>query len=136
MKIFTKEIHSKLLANGKKQELVRGTDEEIDFFPVVRLFTPDAAATWLLTEIDPESSSIAFGLCDLGFQCPELGSVPISELESLRGKFGLPIERDLYFKATHPLTVYADAARRAGGITEDQKALMQAAAAQAKEAHR
>jgi len=136
MKLFTKDIQEKLLANGRKQEAVRGTNDEIDFFPVVKLFTPDAACTWLLTEIEPDYPEIAFGLCDLGMQCPELGSVSIPELESLRGKLGLPIERDLYFKATHPLTVYADTARRTGGITEDQKALTQAAAAQEKEAYR
>ncbi len=31
MKLFTKAIHEKLLENGKKQDAVRGTDEEIDF---------------------------------------------------------------------------------------------------------
>ncbi|WP_430515912.1 DUF2958 domain-containing protein [Mesorhizobium loti] len=31
---------------------LRGTRDEIDFVPVVKLFTPDAGATWLLTEID------------------------------------------------------------------------------------
>ena len=36
------------------------------------------AATWLLTELDSEDPDIAFGLCDLGMQCPELGSVRIS----------------------------------------------------------
>jgi hypothetical protein len=30
---------------------------------VVKLFTPDAACTWLLTELDPDDPDIAFGLC-------------------------------------------------------------------------
>jgi len=30
----------------------------MDFYPVVKLFTPDANATWLLTEIDPEEEDI------------------------------------------------------------------------------
>jgi len=106
MKLFTKEFCNTLLTNGRKQDPVRGTPQEIDFFPVLKLFTPDAACTWLLTEIEAENPAIAFGLCDLGMQCPELGSVYLPELESLRGKLGLPIERDLYFKAAHPLTVY------------------------------
>jgi hypothetical protein len=133
MKFFTKEIFAKLVANGHQQEAVRGTPQEIDFAPVVKLFTPDANCTWLLTEIEPDYPEIAFGLCDLGLGCPELGSVSIPELESLRGRMGLPIERDRHFKATHALTIYADAARLAQGITEDQKALTRAAAAQEKE---
>ncbi|TIS18332.1 MAG: DUF2958 domain-containing protein [Mesorhizobium sp.] len=31
-----------------------------------------------------------FGLCDLGLGCPEIGSVSLSELSSLRGQRGLP----------------------------------------------
>lgn len=52
---------------------------------------------------DPECPDIAFGLCDLGMGFPELGSVSISEIQSVRGNLGLPIERDKYFEATHPL---------------------------------
>ena len=61
MKLLTKNIHDKLLANGRNQDEVRGTAEEIDFHPVVKLFTPDAGCTWLLTELDSQSPDIAFG---------------------------------------------------------------------------
>lgn len=111
MKLLTAEIEARLLANGRKQEPVRGTDAEIDFFPVVKLFTPDAGCTWLLTEIDPENPDIAFGLCDLGMGYPELGSVSLAELADVRGRLGLPIERDLHFKADKRLSAYADEAR-------------------------
>lgn len=40
MKLFTKEVTSQLLANGRQQQPVRGTADEIDFEPVVKLFTP------------------------------------------------------------------------------------------------
>ncbi|WP_432431077.1 DUF2958 domain-containing protein [Mesorhizobium loti] len=33
-----------------------------EFVPVLKLFTPDAGATWLLTEIYPEHPDLAFGL--------------------------------------------------------------------------
>lgn len=82
----------------------------------MKLFTPDAGCTWLLSEVDPEDPDIAFGLCDLGMGCPELGSVSLSEIAALRGKRGLPVERDLYFQATKPLTAYADEARLLGRI--------------------
>ena len=58
-------------------------------------------------------TDILFGLCDLGFGCPELGYVSLRELESVKGRFGLGIERDLHFKARYPLSVYAEAARQA-----------------------
>ena len=129
MKLLTKNIHDKLLANGRKQDEVRGTDDEIDFHPVVKLFTPDAGCTWLLTELEPETPDIAFGLCDLGMGFPELGSVSLTELRSIRGRIGLPIERDRSFKASHPLSIYAKAARQTSGITEDARALERAACA-------
>jgi hypothetical protein len=53
----------------------------VDFKLVVKLFNPCGAATWLLTELDPDDPDIGFGLCDLGLGSPELGSVRISELE-------------------------------------------------------
>src|SRR5213594_3855520 len=114
MEPFTADIEARLLENGRKQQPVRGTNDEIDFRPVVKLFTPDGGCTWLLTEIDPEDPDVAFGLCDLGFGCPELGSVSLSELESVRGQLGLPVERDLYFTATKTLSAYADEARAHG----------------------
>lgn len=52
--------------------------------------------------------------------CPELGSVRLSELESIKWPSGAPrIERDLHFTATHPLSTYAEAARAAGRIVEN-----------------
>jgi hypothetical protein len=116
MQLLTQQLREKLLANGRAQDPVRGTDDEIDFHPVVKLFTPDGAATWLLTELDPEEPDIAFGLCDLGMGFPELGSVSIAELAALRGRLGLPVERDRHFTATKPISAYASEAMRSGGI--------------------
>ncbi|MFT6673136.1 MAG: hypothetical protein ACJAVZ_004632 [Afipia broomeae] len=77
--------------------------------------------------------STYFGLTDLGFSCPELGSVSLSEIASLILPLGLSIERDLHFEARFALTVYADAARLVGRITEDEARLEAAALAQAHE---
>jgi hypothetical protein len=129
MKLLTTTIRDQLLRNGRiRQALDEDGRADADFIPVVKLFTPDAGCTWLLTELDPEDEDIAFGLCDLGMGCPELGSVRISELESVRGRLGLPVERDLHFKAVRTISVYARAAWNAAAITEDDKALAQAAA--------
>lgn len=116
MVLFTEKNLNKLKENGRKQSAVKGTSKEIDFEPVVKIFTPDAGATWLLSEIEPEDHDIAFGLCDLGMGFPELGSVRISELEEVRGKLGLPAERDLGFHAKKVLSEYAADAQSAGRI--------------------
>jgi Protein of unknown function (DUF2958) len=98
-----------LLANGRKS--AAGEDGS-QHYPVVKLFTPDANATWLLTEIDPEEPDIAFGLCDLGAGFPELGNVSLAEIATLRGCLGLPVERDRHFTATKTLGDYALEASR------------------------
>ena len=134
MKLLTTSIREQLLRNGRiRAALEEQADNVHDFEPVVKLFTPDANCTWLLSELDPEDPDIAFGLCDLGMGCPELGTVRVSELESVRGAFGLPVERDLHFAPMHTLSVYARAAWNAAAITESPQALAHAAAAAAKE---
>lgn len=96
MKLLTTHLREQLLRNGRiRAALAEQGKADADFLPVVKLFTPDANCTWLLSELDPDEPDIAFGLCDLGMGCPELGSVRISELESVRGALGLPVERDL-----------------------------------------
>ena len=110
--IITADQRAQMLANGA----LSAAGKDIDPYPVVKLFTPDAGCTWLLTELDPDEPDIAFGLCDLGMGFPELGSVRLSEITSVRGPMGLPIERDLYFKADKPLSGYADEAQASGGI--------------------
>lgn len=119
MKFITKEIERRLLENGRRP------DE--DYRPVVKFFNPCGAATWLIAQIDPDEPDILFGLADLGFGCPELGSVRLSELQSVKGPRGLGIERDLYFEARYPLSVYAEAARLAGAIVTATRLLDDAA---------
>jgi hypothetical protein len=117
MELLTTEIRAMLMRNGELHAQFNEEGEaDLDFLPVVKLFTPDAGCTWLLTELDPEDPDIAFGLCDLGMGCPELGSVRISELESLRGPLRLAVERDLHFVATKTISAYADEARNSGAI--------------------
>lgn len=112
MKFLTKENLTRLHKNAAATEAAEGAD--LGHWPVVKLFAPWGAATWLLTELDADG--IAFGLCDLGMGEPELGYVDLNELTALRGPFGLKIERDMHFKADKSLTAYADEARMTGSI--------------------
>ena len=68
-----------------------------------------------------------FGLADLGFGCPELGTFSLSELARVHLPFGLGIERDLAFATPFGLSRWADTARRAGSIL-DAQAILQVAA--------
>lgn len=107
------DLRDRLIENGSTAEVQDGFDP----FPAVKLFTPDAAATWLITEAYPDGADLRlFGLMDLGLGSPELGYAMLSEIEDVRGKLGLPVERDLYFKAEHRLSTYAKIARYAGMI--------------------
>lgn len=113
--LITDELYARLLANGARS----AAGEDIDPRPVVKLFTPDAGAIWLLTEADPEDPDRLFGLCDLGLGEPELGYVSLAEIRSVRGRLRLPVERDLFFTAEHSLSWYALRARQSGRIVTD-----------------
>ena len=123
MLLLTQDQRARMIANGQS----RG-----DHVPVVKLFNPVGAAPWLFSELD-EDGDILFGLCDLGFGCPEMGSASLAEIAAVSLPFGLTIERDLCFEGRFPLTIYADAARVAGSITEDEARLEAAVVARASE---
>jgi hypothetical protein len=119
MELMPDDIRIRLLANGE-------VNAETDPVPVVKFFDPNGAATWLITEMMPDGDTL-FGLCDLGMDEPELGTVRLSELESVKGRFGLGIERDLWFRPRFTLAAYAEAATRLDRITEDERELAAAA---------
>lgn len=110
-RLVTPEQYEQLLENGRK-----GQFDSHDPMPVVKIFTPDAGATWLLSEIIPDQPELAFGLCDLGLGYPELGYIHLPEIMSLRGKLGLSVERDESFRPTKTLQAYAEQALRHGYI--------------------
>ena len=88
MKLLTKELRRKL-------PKLYATEEKGDNAIVhCKFFTPDANWTWYVTEFDGDD--LFFGLVD-GLDI-ELGYFSLSELKSIRGALGLPIERDLYWE--------------------------------------
>ena len=116
MTLITKALTERFLANGRAQRAAMDKgDGALDFKPVVKLFTPDAQCTWLLTELDPDGG-LAFGLCDLGLGEPELGYVSLIEPATVRRKLGLPVERELHFKGDKMISAYAEEARARGHI--------------------
>ncbi|EJU12125.1 hypothetical protein LH128_15401 [Sphingomonas sp. LH128] len=123
MILLTPELRAVLRANAIATHAAQAEGRrEPDPFPVVKLFNPCGAATWLATELDDDDRTL-FGLADLGFGSPELGYFDLAEIEAVRLPGGLGIERDLYFTARFPLSAYAEAARIAGRITEAEALL-------------
>ncbi|MCZ4343795.1 DUF2958 domain-containing protein [Sphingomonadaceae bacterium G21617-S1] len=125
MILVTPEIRFALRANDISRRAAQRDgkrEREPDPVPVLKLFNPVGAATWLATELDDEGD-VLFGLADLGFGCPELGYYSLSEIASLRLPFGLGIERDLGFETPFPLSRWADTARRTGSILSAQTEL-------------
>ena len=119
----------KLILEGQKKKLKANWPLGGQEPPVVKIFNPAGASTWLIHSIDPDDEDTMFGLCDHGFGFPELGYVSLSELQKVRPevrssindrtlKMPIFLERDIHFRPTHSLAVYAEAARAESGITE------------------
>jgi len=97
MQLLTKEIRKKL------PSLYAQDSKGGKAVAYVKYFTPSAQWTWYCTEgeaiKDDDGNEIEFqffGLVD-GHE-KELGYFNLSELKSVRGPMGLPIERDLYWQ--------------------------------------
>lgn len=89
MKLLTEELKAKL---PKLYSQDKNPNPEI----VCKFFTPWSNWTWYVIEGEEQDGDWKFfGLVD-GME-RELGYFRLSELQSLKGPFGLKIERDLYF---------------------------------------
>ena len=87
MKLLTKEIENRFKKIGSQENI---EDHQI----IVKFFDPTGSWTWYATEYDQDTKTF-FGLVD-GHD-KELGYFSLEELESVKGSFGLDIERDRYF---------------------------------------
>lgn len=73
----------------------------------IKYFTPFSSWTWFATEGQQEDDDFIFFGLVVGHET-EWGYFLLSELESVRGPFGLRIERDLYF-TPRPISEVHDA---------------------------
>jgi len=119
MRLMSKEIEKRFKKIGRQENIK-------DPIVVCKFFNPVGGGTWFATEmsyvvrrkgsdgkeeiIEVEASKMNkevrgqivdmnfFGYVSIhGDHCDEWGSFPLSELQSVKGPFGLGIERDLYF---------------------------------------
>lgn len=94
MKLLTKEILKKFPAIGDT-----GDKDAADVPIIAKFFIASSSATWYATEYNPDTNEM-FGFAEILPGCGELGYFNFNEIKDLRGKFGLGLERDLYFNAT------------------------------------
>lgn len=84
-------------ANRKALPPLLGQDGKgDDAIAYVKFFNPTGSGTWYATEFDGDDTF--FGLVQLHEE--ELGYFSLSELQAVRTRFGLGIERDLHFTPT------------------------------------
>ena len=119
-----------LVTADQLRQLIDNWNVEGDaLWPVVKIFSPVSSATWLIASMNPDDEDTLYGLCDLGIGYPELGYVRLSELQSMTvrvppaGSVGTGLEQDVHFKPCHSLSVYEEAARKNGAITDDPRLL-------------
>jgi len=92
MKLLTKEIESSFNKVGRQEN-------EPDPLVIAKFFNPSGIGTWFATEYD-EENKIFFGYVSLfGDHNDEWGDFSLEELESVKGMFGLGIERDTSFES-------------------------------------
>ncbi len=93
----------KLMENWNEQLPLKGTEQEKDFFPVVRLYDPFSNAQWLVTEADEDG--LAFGLAHILEW--ELGYFDLGEIFDMKIVGIRRMQQDLTFNPDRPLSQYA-----------------------------
>lgn len=98
MKLLTKALQASLppLYSGDNIPLEEKT-------AVAKFFDPCGRGTWFVFEGSPEGNDVVFFgyvVSPLGPDCDEMGNFSLNELQSVRNRFGLGIERDIHFTPT------------------------------------
>jgi len=125
-----RDLLARLRANAQATRAAQAADQrEPDHHPVIKLFNPLGAATWVATELGPDGDTL-FGLADLGFGCPELGYFSLREIVGVVLPLGLSIERDITFEPLVPLSRWAETAQAEGSIPRAEAALARFPASQ------
>lgn len=113
MTFLTDHQREQMLANG----VARARGDNFDPYPIIKLYTPGADATWVLTGLDADGDR-AYGLIDVGTGFPELGEVSLSMLAGIKGPGGLPVAVEANFKPRKTLSAYVADAQRDGMVTD------------------
>ena len=90
MRLMTKALEKRFAEIGSQEGIK-------DPIIVAHFFNPTGAGDWYATEYDPKDRTI-FGYASIFNDWKdEWGYTSLDELEAFKGRFGLGIERDLYW---------------------------------------
>lgn len=102
-KLITKEVERQAAKYpiGSQDNYNLGLDGLNEATVWLKLFDPTGRYTLFVTEADLKRG-LLFGYCisPLGEDCDEWGYTSLDELRTVRGRWGLGIERDMHFPAT------------------------------------
>ncbi len=120
MRLLSRNQRRRMSANGAlATQCAQEGKPRPDFEPVVMLNDVATNGVWLLTELDPNNSDIAYGLCDEADGHPILDHVQISALQNRRLNWiNRRVTCNKSFKADKPLSAYALEAYCYGGVNK------------------
>ena len=91
MKLLTKQLEKRFAQVGSQEN-------HADPLIIAKFFNPTGAGTWYASEYDPKTRTFFGYVSIFGDWNDEWGYFSLDELEAYRGKFGLGIERDRFFR--------------------------------------
>ena len=93
MKLLTQELVDRFQQIGRQED-------KSDPIIIAKFFNPTGAGTWYATEYNPSDKTFYGYVSIFGDWNDEWVYFSLTELESLKGPYGLGIERDIYFQET------------------------------------
>ena len=90
MKLLTQELLTRFEQVGRQED-------KSDPLVIAKFFNPTGAGTWYATEYNSKDKTFFGYVSIFNDWNDEWGYFFLTELESLKGSFGLGIERDIYF---------------------------------------
>ena len=92
MKLLTQDLLTRFEQVGRQED-------NQDPLVIAKFFNPTGAGTWYATEYNPQDKTFFGYVSIFNDWNDEWGYFSLIELESLKGPFGLGIERDIYFNS-------------------------------------
>ena len=108
MHLMTKELEKKFAKIGSQKDVE-------DPIVVVKFFDPTGGATWFCTEYEAKNREFCGFASVFNDHNDEWGWISLDELQEVKGRFGLGIERDLNFAPKPISLVCPKAVRKEGG---------------------
>lgn len=93
MQLLTKQLTDRF-------EKIGSQEKSFDPVAIAKFFNAGGQGNWYATEYDPKEEMFFGYVSIFEDHNDEWGSFSLKELKSVRGPFGLGIERDMHFKET------------------------------------